>query len=74
MALTVSIMLSEERRGVVAFEELAVFGDALVKPVPVHLELGAFIDKAGSLRQEHPADETSTGILWLRREAGECED
>jgi hypothetical protein len=35
VALTVSIMLSEERRGVVAFEELAVFGDALVKPVPV---------------------------------------
>ena len=74
MALTVSIMLAEERRGVVALEELAILGDALVEPVAVHLKLFTAVDKAGSLRQEHPADETPTGVLGLWREAGECED
>jgi hypothetical protein len=74
VSLTVSIVLAEERRCVVALEELAVLGDALVKPVAVNRKLFATVDKAGSLSQEHPADETPTGILWLWREAGECED
>jgi hypothetical protein len=39
MTLPVAVMLSQEGRGVVTLEELTVFGDPLIEPVPVHLVL-----------------------------------
>jgi hypothetical protein len=39
MSLPIAVMLSQEGRGVVTLEELAIFGDPLLKPVPIHLVL-----------------------------------
>jgi len=66
VSLSVAVMLSQEGRGVVTLEELTVFGDPLIKPVPVHLVLGPLVYESRGLREEDPPHETPSWVLRFR--------
>ena len=74
MPFAVPIMLAQQGRGIVAFEQLAIFTDPFVEPVAVNLELFAAIDEARRLRKQDPTDKTTARIFRFGRQARHCED